>query len=80
MLKENNPLLKLKLKKEEPIIIDVINSIFESIYALYDFILLDPLENFWFECFSIILSYCQLGLFIFDKIVRINIFIIYIIV
>ena len=70
MLKEKNPLLKLKLKNETPFITHIFNKIFESLYALYDYMLDNPIESFWYECLSIILSYLQLISFSFDKIVR----------
>ena len=72
MLKDKNPLLKLKLEKEALIIEDKFNNIFESIYALYDYILDNPIENFWFECITIILGYMQILSFAFDEIVRIK--------
>jgi len=67
MFKDKNPLLKLKFEKEKRELSNLFNDIFESLYALYDFILDDPIENFWYECFNIIISYLQLIAFIFDK-------------
>ena len=67
MLKDKNPLLNLNFKKQKQKLSNIFNYIFESLYELYDFILDDPLENFWFECFNIIISYLQLIVFIFDK-------------
>ena len=75
MLKENNPLLILKLKKEKTKISNIINNIFEALYSLYDLILEDPIENIWLEYLNIILGYGQLSLFIFEEIVRIQLFI-----
>lgn len=67
MLKDKNPLLTIKLKKQNPKLSNIFNSIYESLFALYDVILDDPIENFWYECFNIIISYFQLIAFIFDK-------------
>ncbi len=67
MFKDKNPLLKLKFEKEKSELSNLFNDIFEPLYALYDFILDDPIENFWYECFNIIISYLQLIAFIFDK-------------
>ena len=78
MLKEKHPLLKLNLKKENILLSKVFNNFFGGLYALYDFILQDPIENFWFECFSVLLSYLQLISYLFDEIVsllKIKIFI-----
>ena len=67
MLKDKNPLLTIKLEKQKPKLSNIFNYIFESLYALYDVILDDPIENFWYEVFNIIISYFQLIAFIFDK-------------
>lgn len=68
MLKEKNPLLKLNFEKDKNIISQNLNSIFDSLYELFDFILNnDPIENFWFECLNIILSYLQLLSLAFDE-------------
>lgn len=66
MIKDKTPLLKLNLKNEN-FISNTFKNIFEAIYALYDYILEDPLENFWYECLSILLSYLQLISFAFDE-------------
>lgn len=71
MLKDKNPLLKINLQKEKPKLSNALSKMFECLYSLYDFILDDPIENFWFECFNIIISYLQLIVFIFDKTVSI---------
>jgi hypothetical protein len=70
MLKEKNPLLKLKLKEETPFIANLFNKIYECLYALYDYMLDNPIENFWYEFISILLGYLQLISFPFDVIVR----------
>ena len=67
MLKEKHPLLKLKVKKENILLSNAFNNIFGGLYALYNFILQDPIENFWFECFSVLLSYLQLISYLFGE-------------
>ena len=67
MLKEKNPLLKLNLQKDKNRIIKKFNNIFEGLYALYVLILEDPIENFWYECLNILLSYLQLISFAFNE-------------
>lgn len=67
MLKEKNPLLKIKLKKEELFLTKIIQNIFESIYTIFGLILKDPIENFWYEYIGIIISYAQILLYLFDK-------------
>ena len=71
MLREKNPLLNLELKKEKSLIFNNINDIFECLYELYDLMLDSPIENFWYECISIVISYFQLIALMFDKIVSI---------
>ena len=71
MLKEKNPLLKLNLKIEEPTLSKLLNNIFEALYELYDFILDEPIENFWYECINVILSYFQLITLMLDDTVSI---------
>ena len=72
MLKDKNSLLKLNFNKQIPQLSNIFDYIFESLYALYDLILDDTIENFWYESFNIIISYLQLIAFVFDKTVSIN--------
>lgn len=71
MLKDKSPLLKINFKKENQYLSNVINNFIESLYALYDYILDDPIEILWYECLSIIINYLQIIAFIFDKTVSI---------
>ena len=73
MLKEKNPLLKIKLKQEKSFLYTLIKSFNESLYSIYDLILEEPYENLWYECISIIFQYLQLIIYIFDKTVRLYI-------
>ena len=69
MLKDKNPLLKLKLNNNKKFLSDLYDSFSEGIFMLYDFILEEPVENFWYECFNIIISYLQLLTLSFDTVV-----------
>ena len=71
MLKDKNSLLNLYFKKKIPQLSNMLDYIFESLYSLYDLLLDEPIENFWYESFNIIMSYLQLIAFIFDKTVSI---------
>jgi hypothetical protein len=73
MLKEKNPLLKMKIKQEKSFLYVLIKSFNESLYSIYDLILEEPYENLWYECISIIFQYLQLIIYIFDKTVRLYI-------
>ena len=68
MLKEKNPVLKLKIKIENS---TSVIKIFESLYSLYHFILNEPIEIFFLDFLSILLSYLQLIAFIFEDTVSI---------
>ena len=71
MLREKNPLLKLKLKKEKTILtIILIDNIFHPLFELFELILDDPIENFWFEIISLFICYIQIIMFIFNETVR----------
>ena len=69
-MKEKCSILKLKVKKSK--MSTSFNNFIESLYALYDYMLEDPIENFWYECINIIISYLQIMSFIFKKEVSIN--------
>ena len=71
MIKEKNPLLEIKFKKKKSFIIELYKSIIISFYDLFELILKDPIESFWYECFNIIMSYMQLICYIFDSSVSI---------
>ena len=71
MIKENNPLLEIKLTKQKSPVNDFCYSIIESFYALFDLILEDPIENFWYEFVIIFSGYMQLFCFLLDSTVSI---------
>ena len=71
MIREKSPLIELKFTNKKSSIIEFCNSIMESFYDLFELILEDPIENFWFECFNISLGYMQLICYILDQTVNI---------
>ena len=66
MIKEKNPLLKLKLQKTISPLMNLYNNNAESLYELYEIILEAPFENIWFETINILFGYCQLMAYLFD--------------
>ena len=68
MLKEENPVLKIKKEVETS---SSINKFFEALYSLYDFILNESKDVFFLDFFNILLSYLQLIAFIFEDTVSI---------
>ena len=67
MLKEKTPILKMNLKSKKETITNIKNNLFSGLFLLYDFILENPIENFWYECINIIISYLQLISLSFDE-------------
>ena len=75
-MNENKKILNAEIIKKESELIEKIRKILESIYVIFYYILKDPLDNFWWECFSLFTQYAQLIIFTFDETVRINFYII----
>ena len=67
MLKENNSLLNLKLVKEKSLLTKVGKKIIEALYELYELLLIDPIENIYFEIISLSIGYLQIIIFIFNE-------------
>jgi hypothetical protein len=70
MLKDNHPLLKLKLKSKKDTLNKIIKESYNALFTLYYLILEDTIENIIYESINIILGYLQLIIFIFDNTVR----------
>ena len=66
MIKENN-IITIKIKKEKSLFTKILNNILESLFALFELILEDPIENFWFEIISLFICYIQIIMFIFNE-------------
>ena len=66
MIKEHN-IITIKIKKEQSLLTKLINNILESLFALFELILDDPIENFWFEIISLFICYIQIIMFIFNE-------------
>ena len=74
MLKENNSLLNLKLVKEKSLLTKEGKKFLEALYELFELLLIDPIENIYFEIISLFLGYLQIIMFIFNETVsKINI-------
>ena len=67
MLKAYNTLLKVKLKKEKSELNKLIKNIIESLYELFEQILDNAIENFYFEIISLCICYLQIIMFIFNE-------------
>ena len=67
MYNEKSPLLKIHLNSELSQLSKFYKDFIEGLYALFCLMLDDPIENFWYECISILLGYFQLLILIFDE-------------
>lgn len=57
---ENKALLNVELKTKDLAISKIYQNICISLYALFDLLLKEPIDNFWIETFSLIYEYLQL--------------------
>ena len=64
---EDKGILKLNLEKKGSNFLKKLNEFYEGFYALFYFILKNPLDNFWWECISLTIQYSQLLIFIIDS-------------
>ena len=77
----NNYVIYFEMKNERKKILDIdiiqaessiktkFKEFLKGFYEVFYFILKNPLNNFWWECISLIIQYLQLMIFIFDGIV-----------
>lgn len=72
MNNENKGILKVNLEKKGTNFLKKLNEFYEGFYALFYFILKNPLDNFWWECISLTIQYTQLLIFIIDSTVSIK--------
>ena len=72
MIYENKKLLNAEIIKKESKV--KIKEFLEGVYELFYLILKNPLDNFWWECFSILIQYIQLMIFSLDEKVSIFLF------
>lgn len=71
MLSENKKILNAEIIKKESKTKEKIKQFLQGIYAIFFYIVKNPLDNFWWECISISIQYLQLITFIFDETVSI---------
>ena len=66
MNNENNKILKIEINKKESKIFKKLEELHEGIFAIFFYILKNPMNNFWWECISLTIQYSQLLIFIID--------------
>ena len=71
MLGELKKLIRIKIQQNNSFIRDLIKNSLESTFLLFYYLLKNPLENFWWECISIIIQYADMFLYLADKTVSI---------
>ena len=64
-------LIQAKIQKNDSFLRGQTKKLLESIYLVFYFMLKNPLENFWWECISIIIQYADMFLYLADKTVSI---------
>ena len=74
MFKEAN-ILKLKLHKSTSFLLKFYNDNSEVLFTLYDLLLENPIEIFWYEFVHIFFGYSQLIAYLFDSTVSIQLII-----
>ena len=74
MKSERKKLLDIDVLQKDSKLNAKIKEIFEGFYEVLFCILKDPLDNFWWECISLIIQYFQLIAFILDDTVSFNIY------
>jgi hypothetical protein len=72
MKSERKKILSIDIFQKDSKLNSKIKEIFEGFYELLYCILKDPLDNFWWECISLIIQYLQLSAFILDDKVSFN--------
>ena len=60
-------ILKVEIVKKESKTKEKIQYILDGIYEVFFYILKEPLDNFWWECISIVIQYTQLIIFAIDE-------------
>ena len=72
---DNNAILKLNLSLNESNK-NRFSELYNGLFTLFYIILKKPLDNFWFECISLLIQYFQMGIFIIDSTVSLFYYII----
>ena len=67
MKDETKKLIKKKIQAEDSYYKRKIKTCFEGIFLLFFYLLKNPLDNFWFECLSISIQYCDMLSYLIDK-------------
>lgn len=67
----NNAILKVNLSLDD-INTNKFSKFYNGLFTLFYIILQKPLDNFWFECISLLIQYFQMTIFIIDSTVSIH--------
>ena len=71
MFKRFKKIIQAKMQQSDSYLKNRIRNCLESVFLLFYFILKNPLENFWWECISIIIQNTDMFLYLTDKTVSI---------
>lgn len=67
MNNDNNEILKIEINNKESKLNTKLEELHEGIFAIFYYILKNPIDNFWWECISLTIQYSQLIIFIIDN-------------
>ena len=67
---DNNIILKINLSSDD-LNTNRFSEFNNGLFTLFYIILQNPLDNFWFECISLLIQYFQMAIFIIDSTVSI---------
>ena len=71
MFEKLKKLILAKMQQSDSYIQNRIRDCLESVFLVFHFILKNPLENFWWECISVIIQYADMFLYLTNKTVSI---------
>ena len=67
MINEKKEILNAKINKKDSKFNERIKELHESFFALFYFILKNPVDNIWWQCISITIQYAQVLLLILNS-------------
>jgi hypothetical protein len=67
MINEKKEILNAKINKKDSKFNERIKELHESLFALFYFILKNPVDNIWWQCISITIQYAQVLLLILNS-------------
>ena len=67
MQNDYKKILKVEIDQKESKSNEIILNILDGVFEVFFYILKNPLDNFWWECISLVIQYSQLIIFTIDE-------------